>query len=74
MRDAEQMSLMKDVHVVFHSYLTICTRTELALDRMLCRGFEMFSIAPYSRTMLTMYDLRPSRWSSGRANHFCYIQ
>lgn len=59
--EAEQISLIKDVHVEFHSYFTICTKTELALERILCRGFDMFSMAPYSRTMFTIYDLRASR-------------
>ena len=71
LRDAEQMSLMKVVQVVFHSYLTIWTRTQLAFERMLCIWRDIFSMAPYSITTLTMYDLRLSLWSLGRANHFC---
>lgn len=53
-REAAHMSLMKEDHVEFHSYLTIWTSTEFAFESMLWRGFEIFYIAPYSRTMLTM--------------------
>ncbi len=34
--DAAQMSLIKDFHVVFHSYFTIWIRMLLHLARMFC--------------------------------------
>lgn len=47
LREAEQMSLMNDFQVVFHSYLTIWTKVEFAFDKMLCRLFDKFYTAPY---------------------------
>lgn len=57
------MSLMNDFQLLFHSYLTICTRIELHLERMLCIDLDRPSTAPYSKIKSTMYDLSIVRCS-----------
>lgn len=49
-----QMSLMKDRQLVFHSYLTIWTRTELHFERMLCMDLVSCSTELYWRIRSTM--------------------
>lgn len=41
-KEAAQMSLINEDHVVFHSYFTIWTSTELAFESMLWSGLEIF--------------------------------
>lgn len=72
--EEEQISLMKLVQVVFHSYLTIWMRMLLHFERMLCRGRERFSSAAYLRIISTMYVLKDYRCSAGRACHFCWVK
>lgn len=48
------MSLMKDRQLVFHSYLTIWTRTELHFERMLCMDLVSCSTELYWRIRSTM--------------------
>ena len=49
-----QMSLMNEHQLVFHSYLTICTSTELHLERMLCMDLLNCSAELYCRIRSTM--------------------
>lgn len=68
-----QISLMNDLQVVFHSYLTIWISMLLHFERMFCIDRYRFSTAAYCRIMSTMYVFSDSRCYRGRASHFCWI-